>query len=290
MSDVSGQRLVDGVVEASGERLAVLTAGDGDGGWSWRVGWYVRLPGVVALVGCQWLAVHAGCFQGGRCGGVGSCRLAGPALPVQAPLVEAVLPADGGDPAVCKDGLRVWLVPVVGAHGCFAGLPCPDVALPVGDDGLVLVCRDPACFHALRRADGCRVGCAVGQVPGLPVRVQEEEPLVEGLCLDGARAGVLPDGFGLDIAGAARLPGPGLPVRVHDEGPAGGGGGGDGLRLPGQDGRGLLQEFRIRVPAVFLAVLEGVDLSFTVHGQEPVSVQADAGEPGVLSGVEDGGR
>ena len=41
---VSGQRLVDRVVEAPGERLAVLPAGDGDGGFSRLVGGHACLP------------------------------------------------------------------------------------------------------------------------------------------------------------------------------------------------------------------------------------------------------
>ena len=40
----SGQRLVDRVLEVSGEGPAVLPAGDEDGGWSWLAGGYVRLP------------------------------------------------------------------------------------------------------------------------------------------------------------------------------------------------------------------------------------------------------
>ena len=126
-------------------------------------------------------------------------------------------------------------------------------------------------------------------MPGLPVRVQEEEPLVEGLGLDDTDLCVLPDACGLDVAGLARVPGPGLPVRVQGEGPAAGGGGGDGPRLSGQAGRGLLQEFRVRVLTVFPAGLVGVDLSLPVHRQQKVAVHADAGEPGVLVGIEDGG-
>ena len=55
--------------------------------------------------------------------------------------------------------------------------------------------------------------------------------------------------------------------------------------LPGQAGRGLLGEFR----GLVLAGLVGVDLSLPVHGQQLVIVHADAGEPGVPVGVEDGG-
>ena len=57
---VSGQRLVDLVVEVSGEELAVLPAGDEDCGWPRFVGGYVRLPGTVVLSECQCLAVHTG--------------------------------------------------------------------------------------------------------------------------------------------------------------------------------------------------------------------------------------
>ena len=124
----------------------------------------------------------------------------------------------------------------------------------------------------------------------LPFCVQEEESLVEGCGLDGAHSRVLFDGFRFDVAGVARLPGPGLAVRVHDESLAAGGDGGDGLRLSRQAERHLFGGLQILILAVGLAVLEGVDLSFLVHGQEPVVVYADAGEPGVLAGVEDGGR
>ena len=57
---VSGQCLVDRVAEAPGERLIVLFAGDGDGGWSGLAGGDFRLPGVVFPGECQCLAVHAG--------------------------------------------------------------------------------------------------------------------------------------------------------------------------------------------------------------------------------------
>ena len=56
----SGQRLVDGVVEVFGEGLAVLSAGECDGGLSGLVGGYVCLPGVVVLGEVERLAVHAG--------------------------------------------------------------------------------------------------------------------------------------------------------------------------------------------------------------------------------------
>ncbi len=154
---------------------------------------------------------------------------------------------------------------------------------------LVVVGGDSAGLQVFRQLDGRKAGRAVGLVPGLPVRVQEEEPLVEGLGLDDTDLCVLLDACGLDVAGLARVPGPGLPVRVQGEGPAAGGGGGDGLRLSGQAGRGLLQEFRVRVLTVFPAGLVGVDLSLPVHRQQKVAVHADAGEPGVLVGIEDGG-
>ena len=96
-------------------------------------------------------------------------------------------------------------------------------------------------------------------------------------------ARVLLDAFRINASGLACVPGPGLPVRIQGEDPAGGGGCGDGLRLSGQAGRGMLVGLRV------LAVLEGVDLSLPVHRQQEVIVQADAGEPGVLAGVKDGG-
>ena len=107
--------------------------------------------------------------------------------------------------------------------------------------------------------------------------------MVEGLGLDNAHARVLLDAHGLGVSGVARIPGPCPPVRVHDEDPAAGGDGEDGLRLSGQADCFLL--FWLRV----LAVLEGVDLSLPVHGQEQVVVQADAGEPGILACVENRG-
>ena len=124
---------------------------------------------------------------------------------------------------------------------------------------------------------------------GLPVRVQEEEPLVEGLGLDDARARFLFDGFWFGFSGVVRLPGPGLPVCVHDEDSAAGCDGEDGLRLPGQADGFLCCGFRVRVLAVGLYCLIGVNLSRPVHGQEQVAVHADAGEPGILSGAEERG-
>ena len=200
------------------------------------------------------------------------------------------MPADGGDPATGFDGLRVRLASVVRSGGCFAGLPRPYVAVRISDDGLAIIGCDRVSFHAFRQADRCGAVLAIGQVPGLPVRVHEEEPLVEGLGLDGARARFLLDACGLGVSGIGRLPGPGLPVSVHDEDPAAGGDGGNGLRLSGQAGRGLLGEFRVQVLASGIARLIGVCLSLLVHGQQQVVVDADAGEPGVLAGVEDGGR
>ena len=173
--------------------------------------------------------------------------------------------ADGGDPAVGFGGLRVGLVlVVVRVHGFAAGLPGPDAAVPAGDDGLAGAAGDPAGFLAVGQAHGNRIGRAVGQMPGLPVRVQEEEPLAEGLGLDDAHARLLFDVCGFGFSNLACLPGPGLPVRVHDEDPAGGGDGKNCLRLPGQAGPGLLGEFRVQALA---AGLVGVDLALPVHGQ-----------------------
>ena len=56
----SDQRLVDRVVEASGEGLAVLAAGDEDGGLSGLAGGDLRPPGLVVLAERQCLPVHAG--------------------------------------------------------------------------------------------------------------------------------------------------------------------------------------------------------------------------------------
>ena len=115
----------------------------------------------------------------------------------------------------------------------------------------------------------------------MTVCVQQEESLVEGLDLDDAHARVLLDAFWFGFPGVDRLQGPGLSVRVHDEGLDAGGDGGDGLRLPGQAERGPLSGFRI------LAGLVAVDSALPVHGQQQVSVHADAGEPDILSGVEE---
>ena len=60
LSDVLQKRLVDRVVEAPGEGLAVLPAGQCDGDWSGLACWHFRLPGAVGLVKCQRLAVQAG--------------------------------------------------------------------------------------------------------------------------------------------------------------------------------------------------------------------------------------
>ena len=209
---------------------------------------------------------------------------------VQAPREHAALPVQGHNPAVGFGGLHVVLVPVVRAHGRLAGLPCPDLAVRAGDDGLVAVAGNPVGSHVFRKADSCETGGAIGKVPGLPVRVQEEESLVEGLGLENANARVLPDAFGLGFPGVARLPGPGLPFRVQGEDPAVGGYCGDGLRLPGQAGRSLFGGFRVQVLATCQTGSEGVDLSLPVHGQQPVIVGADAGELAVADGVEDDGR
>ena len=174
--------------------------------------------------------------------------------------------AGGGDPAVGFGGLHVLLAPVVRAHRFAAGLPGPEAAVRTGDDGLAVVAGDPVGFHAFRQAGGCYFGRAVGQVPGVPVRVLEEEPLAESVGLDDAHALVLFNAFELGFSCAVRVPGPGLPVRVQDEDPLVGGHGGHGLRLPGQAGRGLFGEFRGRVLAAGLAVLVGVDPALLVHG------------------------
>ena len=117
----------------------------------------------------------------------------------------------------------------------------------------------------------------------MSVRVQQEEPLIEGLGLDDAYARVLLDAFGLGSSSVARVPGPGLPVGIQGEDPAAGGDGEDGLRLPGQAGCSLLRGFRV------LAGLVGVDLSLPVHCQEPITMHADAGELGAPAGGEDRG-
>ena len=59
------------------------------------------------------------------------------------------------------------------------------------------------------------------------------------------------------------------------------------IGLPGQ-ADGFLY-CGLRILAVGLIDLEDVDLSLPVHGQEPIIVHADAGEPGVLSGVQERG-
>ena len=164
------------------------------------------------------------------------------------------------------------------------------MALRVGDNGLAIIGCNRVGFHVCRQVDGCGTGRVVGQVMDPPFRVQEEESLVEGMGLDDAHSRVLLDARGLGASGIGRLPGPGLPVSVHDEDPAGGGDGGHGLRLSGQAGLGLFCEFRVRLLAAGIPGLIGVGLSLLVHGQESIIVHADAGEPGVLSGVEDRGR
>ena len=205
------------------------------------------------------------------------------------PREHAALPVDGGDPVADLDGLHVPLVPVVRAFGRFAGLPGPDAPVLADDHGQVFVGGDRAGLYAFRQVGGCGIGCVVGQIPGMSVRVQEEEPLVEGLGLGEAHAWFLPDACGLDVAGVACVPGPGLPVGVQGEDPAAGGDGGGGLYLSGQAGLGLLQEFRVQVLAVGIIGPVDVDSSLPVHCQEPVIVHADAGEPGILVGVDNRG-
>ena len=56
----SGQGLIDGVAETFGERLIVLFANDGNGGFSGFVGGYVCSPGAADLAKCQCFAVQAG--------------------------------------------------------------------------------------------------------------------------------------------------------------------------------------------------------------------------------------
>ena len=89
------------------------------------------------------------------------------------------------------------LVPVVRAHGRLAGLPCPDLAVRAGDDGLVAVAGDPTGFRAVRQADSCETGGAVGKVVGLPVFVQQDGSIFEALGLDNADFRVLFDPCGL---------------------------------------------------------------------------------------------
>ena len=182
------------------------------------------------------------------------------------------------------------MFPVVRSDGLAVGLPRPDAAVRSSDHGLVLVAGYPAGMCAVRQTDLGHGGSAVWQVPGLPVRVQEDEPLAEGLGLDDTHARVLLVAFGLGFSGVASIPGPGLPVRIHDESLAAGSDGGDGLRLPGQAGCGLLCEFRVQILTVGIPGLIGVDSSLSVHGKQPIIVRADAGELGVLTGVEDAGR
>ena len=254
------------------------------------MGGSLRLPGVAGFGECERLAVQAGCFQCGRGAGVELGWLAGFALSVQAPREQAALFVYGGDPVTCSNGLHVSLAPVVRPDGFAAGFPGPDAAVRAGDDGLVLVAGDPAGFLAVRQADGNRIGRAVGQVPGLSVRVQEEESSTEGLGLDDANFEFCFDAYWLGFPSVARLPGPGLSIRVHDEILAAGGGGEDGMRLPGQICCGLFNGLYDWALRVGLAGLEGVDPALLVHGQEPVIVRADAGELGVLINVEDRGR
>ena len=57
---ISGQGLVDGVFQASGERFAVLLPGNGDGCLSRLTGRNLCLQGAAFLAECQRLAVQAG--------------------------------------------------------------------------------------------------------------------------------------------------------------------------------------------------------------------------------------
>ena len=157
------------------------------------------------------------------------------------------------------------------------------------DHGLVPVGGDPADMCAVRQTDRGHAGSVASQVPGLPVRVQEDEPLAESLGLNDAHVRVPLDTFGFGFPGVVCVPGPGLPVRVHDESLAAGSDGEDGLLLPGQAGCGLLCEFQVQTLTVGIAGLIGVDLSLLVHGKQPVIVHADAGKLDVPIGVKDGG-
>ena len=64
----------------------------------------------------------------------------------------------------------------------------------VCDDGLVIAGADSAGFRAFWQVDGFGTGRVVGQVPGMPVSVQQEQPLVEGYSLDDAHTLILHDG------------------------------------------------------------------------------------------------
>ena len=101
---------------------------------------------------------------------------------------------------------------------------------------------------------------------GLSVRVQQEDSFTEGLGLDDADSWVLSDARGFGLSDVVRVPSPCLSVRVHDEDLAGGGGGGDGLRLSRQACCSLFSELWSWVLGVGLSGLEGVDLSLLVHG------------------------
>ena len=57
---VSGQWPFDHVIEAFGERLAVVFANDGDDCWTRLVSGRLRLPGIVFFAQSEWQTVQAG--------------------------------------------------------------------------------------------------------------------------------------------------------------------------------------------------------------------------------------
>ena len=116
------------------------------------------------------------------------------ALFVQDPRENVALPVQGDDPVTCCGSLHVVLVPVVCASELLAWLPGPEAAALVCDYGLVIAGADPAGFHAFWQVDGFGAGCAVVQIQGLSVSVQQEQTLVKSCSLDDAHALVLHDG------------------------------------------------------------------------------------------------
>ena len=140
------------------------------------------------------------------------------------------------------------------------------MAVVAGDYGLIFAAGDTAGLCAVRQAESCGIGVAVGYVIGLPVHVQQEDSFTEGLGLDDADSWVLSDAYGFGFSGVVRVPDPGLSVRVHDEDPAAGGEGGDGLCLSGEACCRLLSGLCSRILGAGLAGLEGVDLPLLVHG------------------------
>ena len=139
------------------------------------------------------------------------------------------------------------------------------MAVLVDDHGLVLVGGGRAGFYAFWQVDGCETGHAVGQMIGVTVGVQEEEPLVEGLGLDDAHVRILLDARRLDVGSLACVPGACLPIRVQREDSVAGGDGGDGLCLSRQVCCSLFSELWSRVLGVRLAGLKGMNLALLVH-------------------------